>query len=69
MWFGEGPCRVNLLNYICSDETKFINAVMSQLFTKEERMSGIIVDDPDKSKSKKSKLDPSKVDLLKGNFD
>ena len=40
----------------------------NDLFNNTSSMNGIIVDDPAKSKSRRSKLDPLRFDLLKGNF-
>ena len=54
----------NLLDTDASSQSKFVTAIMEKLFTAQERLTGIIADD--KSVSKRTRLYPERVAILKG---
>ena len=58
--FGEK----NLLDVVASSQSKYVTALMEILFTGEEMKRGLIFEG--KSISKRSKLDATRVNLLKG---
>ncbi len=58
----------NLLDINVTKENKYVNAVMSRLFTEEEVVNRLIIDDPSKSRSKRVPLDMERINKLKSNY-
>jgi hypothetical protein len=56
----------NLVTEYASQPNKFITSIMRILFTQEELNNGAIIEDINKTTSKRNPLDLNRVKLLKG---